>query len=105
MTTRPSPEEAATADDATPASVVEVVAVEYSPTGREAVVLIEYTSRRHLSLTWCSAGSRVTDRSPSKEGMVALPRGRARRKTSLGVEILWGFFTHRVEWDVPRGPD
>jgi len=37
MTTHPSPEEAATADDAIPASVVEVVAVEYSPTGREAV--------------------------------------------------------------------
>jgi hypothetical protein len=106
MSRHPSPEEAAIADDAIPARLVKGRAVEYSPYGREAVVLIEYNEPptldayvvlcRQTGDGWVAgqggAGGGSSWMSTTEDG-------------SLGVEIFWGPSSHRVEWDVPGGPD
>jgi hypothetical protein len=100
MTGYATPQEAVIADDSVPARYVNIVAVEYSPSGTHAVVLIAYNEPPVIEpyVVLC-------EKTP--EGWVAGSGGSAGGVSwmgtsddgSLGVRTTWDPPT--VQWDVP----
>ena len=106
-----TPEAAVGAADSVPPQYAQIVAVEYSPDGNHAVVLMEYDEPPTVDLYVV-----LCERAPSGwvEGQGGSGGGLSWMATSAdgatGVEVAWGQ-TPTVRWDVPAfhepepGPD
>jgi hypothetical protein len=96
----PTPEEAATAADSVPRRYVNIVAVDYSPRGSHAVVLIAYNEppdlEPYIVLCQKTPAGWVERQGGSGGGVSWISTA---EDGSLGARTTWEPPT--VEWDVP----
>ena len=96
-----TPEEAVIAEDSVPPQYVRVVAVDYSPSGNHAVVLIEYNEPPavdpYVVLCEKTRSGWVTDLGGSGGGQSWMATD---PDAVVGVEVTWGL-EPTVRWNVP----
>lgn len=100
MSGHPTPEDAVRAGDSVPPRYANIVAVEYSPSGKHAVVFIAYNEppdvEPYVVLCEKTPGGWVEGRGGSAGGMSWMSTS---ENASLGVQTTWNPRT--VQWEVP----
>ena len=96
-----TPEDAIRAGDSVPAQYTRVVAVDYSPDRKHAVVALEYNEppsiEPYVVLCWSTPSGWVEGQGGSGGGLQWMATSAHRDR---GVEVMWGG-PPTVRWDVP----